>query len=428
MTSVRSPCQTPADVHAWIVIPCYNEEHRLKPAAFDAWLGAQRDFGFLFVNDGSSDRTLEVLRALAARWPSRVETLDQQPNRGKAEAVRVGMLRAFERGTPWVGYFDADLATPLDELPQFARCLADNPEVEIVLGARVALLGRHIERKALRHYLGRVFATVASMTLGLPVYDTQCGAKLLRVSARTRQLFAAKFGSRWVFDVELLARYQHAGGPRDGIFELPVRRWHDVGESHVKPIDFLRAIGEMAQIYRAYRAPSSVAGWLTLVSAPFVRYLGAGGVGTVLHYATLAALVELCAVKPTFATMAGALVGALTNYALNYHLTFASRAPHRHTLPRFMTVALLAAGLSGAGMWVLTEQLHVHYLVAQLVCTFGVLVVGYLLNKFWTFAPRPELELQAQTTIMDAAKPSAPPSSSAAASGTHEPHDAQADR
>jgi len=84
------------------------------------------------------------------------------------------------------------------------------------------------------------------------VFDTQCGAKLLRCDARLQRLFERPFGSRWIFDVELLARYLAAGGTGAGIYELPLRRWTDVGESRLAPADFLRAAAEMAAIYREY--------------------------------------------------------------------------------------------------------------------------------------------------------------------------------
>jgi hypothetical protein len=122
----------------------------------------------------------------------------------------------------------------------------------------VRLLGRHIERSALRHYLGRVFATGASLTLGLPVYDTQCGAKLLRAGELARRLVAEPFLTRWVFDVELLARLSRL--VRDEpvpieqrVHEVPLLRWTDVPGSKVRPWDFMRSGLELARIWGAYR-------------------------------------------------------------------------------------------------------------------------------------------------------------------------------
>jgi dolichyl-phosphate beta-glucosyltransferase len=115
------------------------------------------------------------------------------------------------------------------------------------------LLGRKIERRRIRHYLGRLFATVASTILQLPVYDTQCGAKLLRVTPRIRRLFAAPFTSRWVFDVEMIARYIQqvgsAGAAANHIYEFPLHTWTDVAGSKLKAIDFVVALNDLARIY-----------------------------------------------------------------------------------------------------------------------------------------------------------------------------------
>jgi len=372
-------------VRTQIVVPCYNEEERLEVQAFDGYLASQHDVGFVFVNDGSRDGTLEVLRGLESRWPGRVLVVDQQPNQGKAEAVRVGILRAIDVGASYVGYFDADLATPLDAIAEFVQVLDRNRNIDIVIGARVALLGRRIERRPVRHYLGRVFATAASLVLALPVYDTQCGAKLFRAGPAVRTLFEAPFGSRWIFDVEIFARYLTSFGRAEGLYELPLARWADVGVSRVKPTDFLRAGGEMAAIYRTYQLERHLTVLLGVLSAPFVRYAGAGGVGTAVHYATLAIVVEAFGVSPAAATAVGAVAGAGVNYLLNYHLTFASKASHARTLPRFAAVAAVSAALNAAGMWYLTRRWHVHYLAAQLACTLVVLVLGYVANRAWTF-------------------------------------------
>jgi hypothetical protein len=127
----------------------------------------------------------------------------------------------------------------------------------MVFGARVRLLGREISRQPARHYVGRVGATLISSSLGLAIYDTQCGAKLFRTSETVREVFATPFLSRWLFDVEIIARYVQRTG-RDAaagaIYELPINVWHDVKGSKVKPLDFLRALRDLQKIRRAYNS------------------------------------------------------------------------------------------------------------------------------------------------------------------------------
>ena len=371
-----------------LVIPCYNEASRLDLAAYRRFLSGNENFGLVMVNDGSSDDTLARLHDLAEYFPTRVSLLDLKENQGKAEAVRLGMLRAMELGAEFAGYFDADLATSLEESLYFVEVLDRHPDMRFIIGSRVALLGRRIARKPLRHYFGRVFATATSVALALPVYDTQCGAKLLRVSSEIRSLFGERFSSRWIFDVELIARYLRTYGSEAGIYELPLTRWTDVGESKVKWHDFLRSGAELAGIYRRYGVKRHYNLLLRLGSAPFLRYVSAGGLGTLAHYLVLWLLAGGLAVRPARATVAGALVGAGINYLLNYHFTFASDAAHRTTLPRFLLVAAASASLNGLGMSFATSRLGMHYFTAQLGCTAAVLVIGYLLNAAWTFRSR----------------------------------------
>jgi dolichyl-phosphate beta-glucosyltransferase len=143
---------------AIIVIPCYNEAARLPVHQFKAFAGAGHAVQFLFVDDGSTDGTWPVLEGLRQEDPRRFAICRLARNVGKAEAVRLGVLRALEAGPDYVGYWDADLATPLDAIGAFCELLDARPDLEIVFGARVRLLGHAVERKALRHYLGRVFA------------------------------------------------------------------------------------------------------------------------------------------------------------------------------------------------------------------------------------------------------------------------------
>jgi dolichyl-phosphate beta-glucosyltransferase len=392
-------------VRIGIVVPCYNEQFRLPVDRFDAYLRDSRDVSFVLVNDGSRDETLRVLRELESRWPSRITVLDQQPNQGKAEAVRQGVLRAIDAGSELVGFWDADLATPLPTIDEFVEVLDERPELDLVLGARISLLGRFIERKPLRHYLGRVFATGASLTLGIPVYDTQCGAKLLRANARMRRLFEEPFGSRWIFDVELIARYLAATNSVKGLYEFPLRAWTDVGDSKVTVTSSLRSVGELASIYSNYRIPRTAGPLFALLANPAVRYTAAGAVGTLLHYLTLTAAVELGGLPAHIASGLGALVGAFANYLLNYHITFASNESHLKTAPKFFAVAALSVALNGTGMWLAMDRLRLHYLLAQALCTGAVLVVGFVLNKTWTFAQK---RLRASAPPQPAPSPAKP--------------------
>jgi dolichyl-phosphate beta-glucosyltransferase len=238
-----------------VVVPCFNEEHRLPVDAFRAFECAGADVTFLFVNDGSTDGTQAVIDGLAAAAPHRFSTLALDRNRGKAEAVRRGMVAAVEAGADLAGFWDADLATPLSEIGGFLEVFQARPEIEMIFAARVRLLGRSISRNPARHYFGRVGATLISQSLGLAVYDTQCGAKIFRVTSGLGELFAEPFISRWIFDVEIIARFVMQRG-RDAaagaIYELPIMVWHDVKGSKVRQSDFLRALNDLGKIRRAY--------------------------------------------------------------------------------------------------------------------------------------------------------------------------------
>lgn len=243
-----------------IVVPCFNEEARLQVAAFERFFSNHnyREIGFLFVNDGSRDGTLAVLEGMRAKDPERVRLLDQKVNAGKAEAVRHGLLHVLSmEGVTVTGFWDADLATPLHEIPEFLDLLTYNDSLEMIFGSRVRLLGRNIQRRALRHYLGRCFASAASIVLRLPIYDTQCGAKLFRVTPMLKKVLQTKFHSRWIFDVELIARLiAEMKGDRRALamkmYEFSLNEWVDVKGSKVGPMDFFRAFGELAWIYFAY--------------------------------------------------------------------------------------------------------------------------------------------------------------------------------
>ena len=246
-----------------IVVPCYNEAARLNSSAFSEFARCNPDTKILFVDDCSADDTLNVLRSIESEIGRQIRIVSLVKNKGKGEAVRVGMNAAFEEAPLYAGFWDADLATPLEAVPLFREVLKERADVLVVLGSRVRLLGRTIERSPLRHYVGRVFATAASLSVNLPVYDTQCGAKLLRVVSTVKKLFSEPFVSRWAFDVEIIARLLDSERRISNeertrsFYELPLSRWEDVAGSKVRMTDFPRSLVDLMRIRRRYPRASS---------------------------------------------------------------------------------------------------------------------------------------------------------------------------
>lgn len=243
-------------------MPCFNEATRLDETAL---LGLTVEPGrtLLFVNDGSTDDTAHILDGIRTRHPEVVDVLHLAPNRGKAEAVRSGLRHAIAAGAEIIGYYDADLATPPEEMLRLISVLESGP-AQFAMASRVALLGRQIERSAARHYLGRIFASAAALALALRVYDTQCGAKAMRVGPALVRALETPFTTRWVFDVELMMRLirgNEAGrlAPSD-FLEMPLRAWEDVQGSKLSGRAMVGAAADLARL--AVRNRLKARGWI----------------------------------------------------------------------------------------------------------------------------------------------------------------------
>jgi dolichyl-phosphate beta-glucosyltransferase len=230
-----------------LIIPCFNEARRLD---FGRLSSLPPGVVALLVDDGSSDATFELAKGHES---GTLRVLRLPRNVGKAEAVRQGVLHARAAGlldgADWVGYWDADLATPLSEIPHLLAYAAAQPDgrVDAILGSRVRRLGSHIVRSYRRHVLGRCFATLSSGLLHLNVYDSQCGAKLFRTDLVDRA-FGEPFISRWVFDLEILMRLRDRH-----LLECPLREWTDVagGTLRVSTVA-LRTVADLVRIRRRY--------------------------------------------------------------------------------------------------------------------------------------------------------------------------------
>jgi len=247
-----------------MVVPCFNEAKRLPVDAFRDSLEKDPHTIFLFVNDGSTDNTQAVLEKLHECAPQRFHVHTLKRNGGKAEAVRAGMLQALQLTLPGkqqagvLGLWDADLAAPLDCIALLNNVLIDQPQVEMVFGSRKPMPDNRIERSLIRHSFGRVFAMFASKTLQLPIYDTQCGAKLFRVNETLRQALVEPFISRWTFGIEFTARWLSARRGTDtpqadvAIHEYPLPAWRDVPGSKVRPMDLFIALRDLRRIRKRY--------------------------------------------------------------------------------------------------------------------------------------------------------------------------------
>lgn len=238
-----------------IVIPCFNEADRLAAGPFLSFLAEHREIELLFVDDGSSDSTAARICDMENRANGRVSLLRLPKNQGKAEAVRQGVLHSLQKPAHHIAYWDADLATPLGAIIEFTEFTTAAYGKKMICGARVQRLGADIKRHWYRHYPGRIIAACISIILGLPLYDSQCGAKLIERDL-AEQIFAEPFLSPWLFDVELIARVIGLVGRKKAaqiIYELPLSHWTDVGNSKISLAYLPRIPFELIRIYRHYR-------------------------------------------------------------------------------------------------------------------------------------------------------------------------------
>jgi dolichyl-phosphate beta-glucosyltransferase len=236
-----------------LIIPCYNEEKRFLLQSFTEFLQNNRDWlSLLFVNDGSTDNTEAKLECFCSAFENNEASyISFKKNRGKAEAVRVGIRKLIRLNeVEFIGYWDADLSTPLSELFGILNVFASNQNTLVVIGSRVKLCGRTIQRNRYRHYSGRILATVVNVIFYLPTYDTQCGAKLFKkdvLDKTTKQ----QFQSCWLFDLELLLRIKNLLDEDydSWLFEYPLQKWIARSGSNISIKSYMLATIDLFRIY-----------------------------------------------------------------------------------------------------------------------------------------------------------------------------------
>lgn len=239
-----------------IIVPCYNEAFRLDKDAFLSFVEDHHDIDICMVDDGSSDSTWEMISKISSESHGRIIGEKLPHNMGKAEAVRYGFNKCLQSADySYLGYFDADLSAPLKEVNHLLNRIQESGDLSLAFGSRIARLGSEIERYKYRHYIGRVIAAMINGLLRLQIHDTQCGAKLFNREAAS---FAFKdpFISRWLFDVEIFARFINKYGRarvKTHLREVPLETWIEKGNSSISWTYSFKIPVDLFRIWRKYR-------------------------------------------------------------------------------------------------------------------------------------------------------------------------------
>ncbi len=219
-----------------IIIPCYNEYYRLEKEKFLIFLGNNPLYHLCFVNDGSSDNTLEMLNELKQINPKNISVLNLETNQGKATAVQTGANYLAELDfIENIAFLDADLSTSLEEMDNLVQKLNNNPKLAMVFGSRKAEESNNIDRNIVRKFLSNFVGFFIRFILQLPIKDTQCGAKVFRKSI-IENVYSQRFISRWLFDIEIFLRLKKHIGLKDllnHISEEPLDSWIEVDGSKI---------------------------------------------------------------------------------------------------------------------------------------------------------------------------------------------------
>ena len=244
----------------FLVIPCFNESHRLQEVEVVKCI-EHLEGVVILVNDGSTDGTWALLQQISSVRPESVKVLDLGENVGKGEAVRAGFNHAISLGATEVGFCDADFAVDHHDLSRIFIKLNESPTTYGVIGSRIAVVGSVIERSPIRHYSGRVFATLVSAVLKLKIYDTQCGAKAFRVNHIIIKVFSMPFDSRWAFDVEILGRINLLTNAQTiPVIELPLLRWIEQPGSKLTVFSQFKTVFELMKIKKSLNRLAHSAG------------------------------------------------------------------------------------------------------------------------------------------------------------------------
>ncbi|AEH01198.1 response regulator [Lacinutrix sp. 5H-3-7-4] len=242
-----------------VVIPCYNEEERLLSEEFISYIDQHTGYHLCFVNDGSKDKTLEVLHNLQNGREDFITVYDCEKNGGKAEAVRLGMLHMAKKDDlDYIGFLDADLSTDLADFDDLVKTI-ETSDFKIVSGSRISRMGADITKESARKIISLTINFIIRKILKMDFKDTQCGAKIFSKDV-IQIAFGKKFVTQWIFDVEIFKRMSIHFGIKKAkamLCEQPLKRWIHADGSKLSMKDSVKIIFQLAQIAWVYRGKKS---------------------------------------------------------------------------------------------------------------------------------------------------------------------------
>lgn len=232
-----------------IIIPCYNEEKRFDLSSMDVLIN-QTSSDIYLANDGSSDKTLEIISNFSSQNSDRCFVLNYPKNEGKAQTIfkscnKILALNNYD----FIGYFDADFSTPVSEISRMIDAIEIKNDF-FLIGSRILLLNSKIERKIHRHIIGRIIVTLINFNFKLGIYDTQCGAKFFSKSI-VQLAFSKPFKTSWLFDVEVFIRLKRLDLLKHGK-EFPLLIWKDIDGSKLSFKTAFKILKELYYLKKSY--------------------------------------------------------------------------------------------------------------------------------------------------------------------------------
>ncbi len=231
-----------------LAIPCFNESQRIDFAYFDI-LSRISEIQLFFIDDGSIDSTGDLLKKLSFQNSDKMFVLTNNTNMGKTKSIIKCWRQIIDRDLTHIGFLDADGATSLDDVIRIVSLIETKNSFDAIWGSRVKLSGRKIDRKLVRHILGRLIHLSTKQLYKQEIYDTQAGIKVFKITEDLKKVvLSGVFKSKWFLELELLCLLEKNKVVLK-IWEEPLNNWNDVPGSKIKLRNFFEIVWNITRLY-----------------------------------------------------------------------------------------------------------------------------------------------------------------------------------